>query len=264
MTRTKHALNLSLRGELRRWRPAPLRVLLPWFLRRRRPHLDHPRTTPPPHASAAPQRFFCPRAEPPGARVRTLARETRRRTTRNVRRASDASNPASPRRVAKPGPRAGCQLFIAVHTQKYRVFDSSTGIVAKKETRQISRHFLRSAQPTCSESERAFFVLCSCTRVQPPRLPAPKGETVRISTRRTTLPPSAGMNGDARGRFIFPSSSRDDRSPLLVRRTGPGTCPSPPTERRAPRFPFEASPPPPPYPSDSSPPPPACTRASPG
>lgn len=166
MTRTKHALNLSLRGELRRWRTAPLRVLLPWFLRRRRPHLDHPRTTPPPHDSAAPQRFFCPRAEPPGARVRTLARETRRRTTRNVRRASDAPNPASPRRAAKPGPRAGCQLFIAVHTQKYRVFDSSTGIVAKKKTRQMSRHFLRSAQPTCSEiRERASLFFCAAALV---------------------------------------------------------------------------------------------------
>ena len=165
MTRTKYALNLSLRGELRRWRPAPLRVLLPWFLRRRRPHLDHPRTTPPPHASAAPQRFFCPWAEPPGASVRTLARETRRRTTRNVRRASDAPNPASARRAAKPGPRAGCQLFIAVHTQKYRVFDSSTGIVANKKKKHVrkSRHFLRSAQPT--RVLRVYFLFCAVALV---------------------------------------------------------------------------------------------------
>ena len=166
MTRTKYALNLSLRGELRRWRPAPLRVLLPWFLRRRRPHLDHPRTTPPPHASAAPQRFFCPWAEPPGASVRTLARETRRRTTRNVRRASDAPNPASARRAAKPGPRAGCQLFIAVHTQKYRVFDSSTGIVANKKTRQkIQTLFAFGCTHACSDAVALVYNLLDC----PPR-----------------------------------------------------------------------------------------------
>ena len=184
------------------------------------------------------------RRQRPNPRARNASPNDARRTKGKQR----SRAPRPPGRAAKLGSRAGVPALYLRRTKKHKSFGCSTAsLVSPPKT---DTDALRSAQPTCRASERMFFSvqqLHSC--VQPPRLPAPKGETGRTSTRLTT--PSHFLRRLA---TTGPRSS-EERIRVLAR---PRL-----TERRAPRFPFEASPPPPPYPSDSSPPPPACTRASP-